>query len=164
MFAKKEKLESFIGRNSQFKGDITIAGTLRVDGSITGSIEAECLIMGNSSHIAGDARVKSAVIGGQLDGNIYAKELVEIKHTGQIKGDVATTKLMVVEGGQIDGRITMQKEASKIVELSQEKAGSSRVAASGSTTTAHSVFGGRTTSTVYSGKDSIPSISRDSNP
>ncbi|MBA3071111.1 MAG: polymer-forming cytoskeletal protein, partial [Nitrospirae bacterium] len=56
MFSKNtEKLESFIGINSHFKGDIKTQGTLRIDGTVEGNIETDWLILGETSHLKGDA-------------------------------------------------------------------------------------------------------------
>ncbi|MGQ9569851.1 MAG: polymer-forming cytoskeletal protein [Thermodesulfovibrionales bacterium] len=41
----KEKLESFIGANSNFKGDINTKGTLRIDGNIEGNVNADWVIL-----------------------------------------------------------------------------------------------------------------------
>jgi len=43
MFSKDaEKLESFVGSNAQFKGEMNVKGTLRVDGAIEGCVNADC--------------------------------------------------------------------------------------------------------------------------
>ena len=52
--------------------------------------------------------------------NISAKEFIEVKRSGQIKGDILTNKIVVIEGGVIDGAITMKKEGGKVVELNKE--------------------------------------------
>jgi cytoskeletal protein CcmA (bactofilin family) len=55
MFHKnKEKLESFIGLNSNFKGDINTGGTLRIDGSMDGNVHADWVILSEKAHIKGD--------------------------------------------------------------------------------------------------------------
>jgi cytoskeletal protein CcmA (bactofilin family) len=119
MFNKNtEKLESFIGANSTFKGDIETKGTLRVDGIVVGNIHADWVVLGDKSHVKGDITVRGIVVGGRVDGNIKAKELVEIKNKGQIFGEIVTGKLVVVEGGVLDGRSRMHHEESgKIIEF-----------------------------------------------
>ena len=50
MFQKKnDKLESFIGINSEFRGDITVSGTLRIDGKLTGNITAGWIVVGEQA-------------------------------------------------------------------------------------------------------------------
>jgi cytoskeletal protein CcmA (bactofilin family) len=122
MFDKKnEKLESIIGNNTQITGNIAVKGTLRLDGRLTGNVEADWLIIGEKAFLKGDAKVAGVAVAGYLEGNVTAKEIIELKRTGQIRGDVSTSKLVVIEGGTVDGKISMQqKEGGKVVELTQE--------------------------------------------
>ena len=122
MFDKKnEKLESIIGINTKIEGNISTKGTLRIDGRITGNIDTDWLIVGEKAFVKGDVRVAGVAVAGYLEGNVTAKEIIELKRTGQIRGDVSTSKLVVIEGGMVDGKIAMQqKEGGKVVELTQE--------------------------------------------
>ena len=118
MFHKNtEKLESFIGGNSTFKGDIDSKGTLRVDGVVLGNISADWLIVGEKAHITGDISARGIVIGGKIDGNLKAKEIVEIKNKGHINGEITSKKLVVAEGGIFEGRSTMPRDEAKVIEL-----------------------------------------------
>lgn len=120
MFSKgSEKLESFIGVNTLFKGDIKTTGTLRIDGSVEGNIEADWIILGDKACLKGVASARGIIVGGIVEGNLTAKEIVEIKQKGCIRGDVITSKLMVAEGGILDGRTTMQREELKVIEFSK---------------------------------------------
>jgi cytoskeletal protein CcmA (bactofilin family) len=122
MFNKNtEKLESLIGANSNFKGDIDTKGTLRIDGSMEGNVNADWLILGEKALMKGDVLARGIVVGGRIEGNLKAKEIIEIKAKGQVYGDVSTNKLTVVEGGLFDGRSSMAKEETKIVEFQAKK-------------------------------------------
>ena len=123
MFAGKsdnEKLETIVGKNTQVDGNITTKGTLRIDGRMTGNITADWLILGEKSFLKGNANVGGVVIAGYIEGNISAKEFIEVKRSGQVKGDILTNKIVVIEGGVIDGAISMKKEGGKVVELNKE--------------------------------------------
>jgi cytoskeletal protein CcmA (bactofilin family) len=123
MFTKNtEKLEALIGANSNFRGDIDTKGTLRIDGNLVGNANADWIILGEKSGIKGDLTSRGIVVGGRIEGNLRAKEIVEIKSKGQVYGDIHTSKLTIVEGGLFDGRSNMTKEESKIVEF-QSKGG-----------------------------------------
>jgi cytoskeletal protein CcmA (bactofilin family) len=118
MFHKNtEKLESLIGGNSSVKGDIETKGTLRVDGMVEGTIAADWIVIGEKAHIKGDIAARGIVIGGLVEGNLRAKEIIEIKGKGQIQGEIYTNKLSVAEGAVFEGRSSMQREESKVVEL-----------------------------------------------
>ncbi|MCL5022829.1 MAG: polymer-forming cytoskeletal protein [Nitrospirae bacterium] len=125
MFSKNtEKLESLVGTNSHFKGDIKSKGTLRIDGSVEGNIEADWLILGEKSTLKGDVTARGIIVGGRVEGTISAREILEIKSKGQVIGEISAAKLTVSEGGVLDGRTTMNREGSNVVELpTKERAG-----------------------------------------
>jgi cytoskeletal protein CcmA (bactofilin family) len=118
-----ERLESFIGVNTHFKGDVDTKGTLRIDGSLEGKVNADWVILGEKASVKGDIVAKGIVIGGNVEGNLQAKEIVEIKPKGKVSGDVTTIKFTIFEGGIFDGRSHMQTGGEvKVVEL-QSKGG-----------------------------------------
>ncbi|MHB8881675.1 MAG: bactofilin family protein [Thermodesulfovibrionales bacterium] len=123
MFHKNtEKLESLVGSNSSFKGNVDSKGTVRIDGSIDGNIHADWVVIGEKATVLGDIVSRGIIVGGRVDGNLHAKEIVEIRNKGQVHGEVHTSKLTIIEGAIFEGRSSMQKEESKVVELlSKEK-------------------------------------------
>lgn len=122
MFSRNtEKLESFVGVNSYFKGDIKTKGTLRIDGTLEGNIEVDWLILGETAQLKGNAEARGIIVGGKVEGNIKAKELIEIKAKGEVSGELATSKLSIAEGAIFDGRSTMHREESNVVELQAEE-------------------------------------------
>ncbi len=118
MFDKEtDKLESVLGNNSNFKGELNVKGTLRVDGTVDGQLEADQVILTESAMVKGTIKAKKIIIGGKIEGNVSAQELVEIKSKGEVLGDIFTPKLAVIEGGEVNGKIEMKKEEGKVVEL-----------------------------------------------
>jgi cytoskeletal protein CcmA (bactofilin family) len=118
MFEKEtDKLESFLGKNSLFKGDLNVQGTLRIDGRIEGQLEADHLILSESAVVKGEVKAKRLIVGGTVDGSIDAQDLVEIKSKGKVLGDIFTRRLAISEGGEVNGKIEMKKEESNVVEL-----------------------------------------------
>jgi cytoskeletal protein CcmA (bactofilin family) len=123
MFQKKnDKLESFIGFNSEFKGDITVPGTLRIDGKMTGNITAGWIIVGEKAFIKGDLFATGIVVGGRVEGTIKADDLVELKPTAHLYGDIIATKLAIAEGGIFMGRSVTQGSEAKLIDFSGEGA------------------------------------------
>jgi cytoskeletal protein CcmA (bactofilin family) len=116
MFHKNtEKLESFIGGSSMVKGEISTKGTLRIDGGIEGNVSADWVVLGDKADVRGDISARGIVVGGRIEGNLKAKEIVEIKNKGQVFGEIATSKLMIAEGGIFDGRSSMHRDETKKV-------------------------------------------------
>lgn len=116
-FRKNNKLETLIGVGTEIKGDVTANGTLKIDGKITGNIIADSVILGNDASVMGDVNARSIVIGGRLNGNVTAEDIIEIKPTGQVFGDVHTKKLSVSEGGVFEGRSIIQKDEVKVIDF-----------------------------------------------
>ncbi len=123
MFFKKaekksaEKLESFVGPNSDFKGELNIKGTLRIDGRVDGKLNAECVILGETAVVKGEVTGKKIIVGGKVEGNLRAQEVVEIKSKGKVLGDIFTNKFSVMEGGEFNGKIEMKMDESKVLEF-----------------------------------------------
>jgi cytoskeletal protein CcmA (bactofilin family) len=118
MFAKEtDKLESFLGVNSNFNGELNVKGTLRVDGRVEGQLGADYMILSESGAVKGAIKAKKIIIGGKIEGNVYAQELVEIRSQGRVLGDIFTAKLAVTEGGELNGKVEMKKEENKVIEL-----------------------------------------------
>jgi cytoskeletal protein CcmA (bactofilin family) len=118
MFTKNtKKLESFIGENSSFRGDIETKGTLRIDGALDGNIKADWVVLGGKASMNGNITATGIIVGGNVVGNLAANESIEIKPKGQVHGDISTIKLTIAEGGLFDGRSIMGQEESKIVEF-----------------------------------------------
>ncbi len=123
MFSKEtEKLGSFLGTDSSFKGKLNVKGTLRVDGSVEGQIDADYVILSESAEVTGEIKATTIIIGGKMEGDAHAQELVEIKSKGKVLGDIFTQKLTIVEGAEFNGKVEMKraemkKEENKVIEL-----------------------------------------------
>jgi cytoskeletal protein CcmA (bactofilin family) len=73
MFVKEtDKLQSLLGMNSNLKGELNVKGTLRVDGIVDGKLDADCLILSESAVVKGAVTAKKIIIGGKINGNVFA--------------------------------------------------------------------------------------------
>jgi cytoskeletal protein CcmA (bactofilin family) len=123
MFSKEtDKLESFLGMNSSLKGKLKVGGTLRIDGTVEGQLDADNVILSESAEVKGEIKGKKIIIGGKMDGTVRAQELVEVKSKGKVFGDIFTPKLAIIEGAEFNGKVEMKKaemkkEESKVIEL-----------------------------------------------
>jgi cytoskeletal protein CcmA (bactofilin family) len=123
MFSNEtDKLGSLLGMKSSFKGDLKVKGTLRIDGVVEGQVDADYVILSETAEVTGEIRAKKIIIGGKMDGNARAQELVEIKSKGKVWGDIFTQKLTIIEGAEFNGKVEMKKtemrkEGNKVIEL-----------------------------------------------
>lgn len=111
MFSKNsEKLESLIGARADFQGEFTVQGAVRVDGRVDGRVNADCVILSETGVIKGEITAQKIVVGGKIEGILRAQEIVEIKATGKVIGDIFTNKISVTEGGEFNGKIEMKMD------------------------------------------------------
>jgi len=109
-----------VGENSHFIGNIETIGTIRIDGLLEGHIQADWVILGEKATVKGNIIARGIVVGGKIEGNLLAKEVVDVKAKGVISGDIEAGKFLVVEGGVLNGRVSMLIDASNIVEFQQK--------------------------------------------
>jgi len=112
-----DKLKSFIGNQSELTGELSVKGILRLDGVVHGKVQADQVILSATALVQGDIIARRIVVGGVIEGSLRATELVEIAAKGRVQGEVFTPKLLVLEGGEINGQIDMRAEKSKVVDF-----------------------------------------------
>jgi len=101
-------LNSMLGQGCKIKGDIELQGTIRIDGTFEGSISCpDTLIIGKSGVVKADVKVKNAVIGGKLVGNIAASSKIELQSGSHVEGDIQTPRLVIDEGVFFEGNCKM---------------------------------------------------------
>ena len=97
-----------IGKGSVLDGSINAPGDIRIDGVVKGALIAGGrLVLGKSGQIEGDVQCGSAVISGELKANITSKELLVLKETAQLYGDIKTEKISIEPGAMFSGRCEM---------------------------------------------------------
>ena len=95
---------SIVSAECYFQGTWSVQGSLRVDGRLEGAVDnARHIIVGDGGHITGDVTAEVVVCGGEIEGNVCA-EMLEVLAKARIKGDIRAKKMIVEEGGRIDGQ------------------------------------------------------------
>ncbi len=95
---------SVVSAECYFQGTLSVQGSLRVDGTLEGSVDnARHVIVGTDGKIVGDVTAEIVVCGGAIEGNVCA-EMLEVLGAASIKGDIRAKKMIVEEGGRIDGQ------------------------------------------------------------
>lgn len=108
---KSQKIGIILGETSSIKGDISGEGMTLLKGKVTGNIEGEQIIIDEQAVITGDIVGQTISIAGQVEGFITAKEMVEIKSTGHVRGDIKTPKIAIEEGAYFQGFCSMEQPA-----------------------------------------------------
>ena len=112
-----EAISSLIDKSMSLTGTISFKGKARIDGTVTGNIEGEHLILSETGKITGNVQSISFNCFGTINGDIQANNVIARKNCS-IHGRLEATSLTVEPGAAIDGEI---KAASKSVRPADEK-------------------------------------------
>ena len=105
---KSDKISSLIGKDITIEGLIITEGSLRIEGTFRGEIEAKGdVVVGETGKIQGNLVVNNLLVAGEVIGNIRAFGRLEITRTGRLEGDLETQTLVIAEGAQYRGRCLM---------------------------------------------------------
>lgn len=106
-----EEIGAFLGKESCFEGKITFLGIFRLDGKFEGEIfDSGTLIVGETALIRGKISANTIIINGHVEGEIFAKERVEIHSKGKFYGDLVTPVLTISEGAFFEGHCKMVRK------------------------------------------------------
>lgn len=110
--AAQVSAESVIGKADHFEGTLRVQRGLRVLGQFEGEIEAATSVtIEEGARVQAGLTADEAIISGEYSGKLVCRQRLEIRATGRVKGEIETVRLMLHEGGFIDGALHMQKPA-----------------------------------------------------
>ena len=99
---------NLIAAGTSITGDIVSDGVIRLDGKLKGNLTtAGKLVVGPSGIITGDIKCKNADIEGTIEGKVTVGELLALKSTAKVKGDILTQRLAVEPGAVFNGTCSM---------------------------------------------------------
>jgi cytoskeletal protein CcmA (bactofilin family) len=105
---KKDEINAFLGKNTEFEGKLSFTGTVRVDGRFEGAIFGDgTLIVGDSAAIHADVRVSHLIVSGEIQGSLFAAERIEIRAPGKVYGNIQSPIVVIDEGVVFDGQCRM---------------------------------------------------------
>ncbi|MCF8369586.1 MAG: polymer-forming cytoskeletal protein [Bacteroidales bacterium] len=90
------------------KGEISANGDFRIDGQLTGSIKCKGkIVVGQSGSIEGEIECQNADISGSIKAKVIVEQLLSLKATSKVHGDVITNKLSIEPGAVFSGTCDM---------------------------------------------------------
>lgn len=116
MFDKNSKSDyALLGRTNRIvehtfiQGDITCAADFRLDGELIGNITCGGkMVLGPKSKVKGSITCKNIDVEGIFEGKLDVEELLAIRKTASIKGDVFASKLAVEPGAIFEASCEMR--------------------------------------------------------
>lgn len=106
--AAPETVISIIGPGMKVIGDCETDGTIRVEGTVEGSIRAgKAVVVGKDGLVEGDIITQDAVISGRVVGTLTAESRLELQVTSRIEGEVRARRMQLEEGAMLNGTVQM---------------------------------------------------------
>lgn len=108
-----------IGRSVFIKGELTGDEDLTIEGRVEGKIELKDhnLVIGPNGKINAEINAKNVTIIGSVVGNISAGDVIEIKSSGSVMGDMKAPRVSIADGAHFKGSVDMQRSAEKKPDL-----------------------------------------------
>lgn len=108
----KDDITAFLGSGTIYNGQLNFVGSVRIDGQFTGEITSEgTLILGKDAKVEGTIHVSQLVLSGRLHGDVIVTGKTILHKSADLTGNLATKSLIMEEGAQLQGQITMNPEA-----------------------------------------------------
>ncbi len=125
---KSSKIDTLVGQGVEVTGDIKFQGGLHLDGKITGNVttvdnaEGSVLVISDRGCVEGDVHVAYAVINGEVIGNVYASEKLELSSKARVSGNVEYNLLEMASGAEINGQMLHEVSEKKFTASQKETA------------------------------------------
>ncbi|HUV50243.1 MAG TPA: polymer-forming cytoskeletal protein [Anaerolineae bacterium] len=115
---KADSINTFLGSDAGIEGKIEFWGTIRIDGKVKGKIcsNGGTVVVGEKAVIDADIVVDKAIIMGEINGSINAKNRIEIYPPGRVVGDIQANVILIEAGAVFNGKCSMKNR-----EISSEK-------------------------------------------
>lgn len=99
---------NLIGTGTEITGDVICNGDIRIDGTLTGNLRTKGkVVIGETGKAKGELSCKNADISGKIEGKIVISELISLKPSSVISGDIVTNRLAIEPGAKFTGNCNM---------------------------------------------------------
>lgn len=118
MFSKKQaqkkrknmRIDTLIGEKTHVQGDIIFSGGLRIDGKVSGNIFIDSdlqavLSLSELGVINGEIRVPYLIINGEVNGNVYVSQHLELGSAAKVTGNIFYQTLEMATGCEVNGQM-----------------------------------------------------------
>jgi cytoskeletal protein CcmA (bactofilin family) len=106
-----EKCVNVIAVGSRWKGSLNVPDSVRIDGQVSGDIEAKGTIhISEGAQVEAKVRAAYVVICGSFKGEVRCSERLELLPKSKVQGEIVARVLNVHEGATVDGGIRMSTD------------------------------------------------------
>lgn len=103
-------MDTLIGPHVVIRGDVHFSGGLYIEGKVHGSVIADddsdaVLTVSENGLIEGEVRAPVVVVSGQLQGDVHARERIELAANARVEGNIYYRVVEMAAGAMITGRL-----------------------------------------------------------
>jgi cytoskeletal protein CcmA (bactofilin family) len=108
---KEGRLSGFVGHGTTLTGETNFQAMLRVDGHLLGTVSSESgtLLVGTNGQVDANIAVSTAIVNGNVNGDIVATERIQLGRTARVIGNIQTPRLVLEDGAILEGSCAMLK-------------------------------------------------------
>lgn len=106
-------LTGFLDQGCTITGDVAFHDLLRIHGHVTGTVKSEDeLLVGEGGVVEGEISVGRLVVAGTVKGTVRVRERLVVHASGKLLAEVFAPRMVVDEGGIVEGAVHMAEPAS----------------------------------------------------
>jgi len=110
-------VDTIFDKFTDFKGDLEFGHSLKINGKFKGKITTKgFLYIGKSAIVEADIEANIVILEGKVTGDVVAHDRMEMLASGELYGDLKTTKLKIADSVVFEGNCTMIKSDDAKVE------------------------------------------------
>jgi len=99
---------NLISNGTDITGDVKSNGDIRIDGTLTGNLNTKGkVVIGPTGKVNGEVICKNSEVSGTVEGRIIVSQLLILKVSSKIMGDIVTLKLSIEPGAIFTGNCKM---------------------------------------------------------
>jgi len=103
-----------IGNGARLEGNLIAAASLRIEGTVTGTITADGdVVIAPEAEVAADIQSTNTTLGGHYTGNVVATGTIELTSTARVEGNLTCRSLIVNQGAIFSGQSIMDSGVKK---------------------------------------------------
>jgi len=103
---------TIIGPDARFKGELSFEDGVKILGGFEGRITTKgSLFIASEGKLQADVEAGTVVVEGEINGNVAAADLIELKNTARLQGDLRCERLIVVDGACFVGHCNVGKDS-----------------------------------------------------
>ncbi len=107
-------ISTFIGIDTKVEGTLITHSSVRIDGTVVGGVVADgTIVLSQNGQIQGNVIAENIIVAGVVDGNLTVKDKTNIEPTGEVYGDINTSRILIDEQSVFQDKCNMNIDRSK---------------------------------------------------